>query len=167
MEDETRWRDRERGSSRGILACSVWHRVRTFPLLCASDWHTNAQKPCIRSYTNAHASTTITYSLFIVSQKSPLLSHRLSFVWLVLTRMCKKLFLSCVCVCVCRKVRVMGGNRCSNSSPPTPSTPTISPGKRARILWQVQLFLAPNPHPKSLHNSKPALLLCNPSSFYL
>jgi len=37
MEDETRCRETEKGNSRGILACSVWHRARTFPPLCASD----------------------------------------------------------------------------------------------------------------------------------
>lgn len=165
MEDETRWRDRERGSSRGILACSVWHRVRTFPLLCASDWHKRSKSlhTVIHERTRQHD-----HNIFSLHSLPKITSAFPLFVF-CLTCFNKDVqeALSVVCVCVCRKVRVMGGNRCSNSSPPTPSTPTISPGKRARILWQVQLFLAPNPHPKSLHNSKPALLLCNPSSFYL
>jgi len=78
---------------------------------------------------------TQTYSSLIVS-----LNH-LCFprVWLVLTRMCKNLFLSCVCVCVCRIVRVMGGNRCSNSSPPTPSTPTISLQRSENLMTSTTL----------------------------
>lgn len=162
MKEEKQWgtdgrrnkmeRDREREQQRhscllGLALCEDFSTLVCF-------WLT--QKHSRSSHIVIHTRKHILNILSAHSlTKSSLLSQSLSFVWRVLTRMCKNLFLSCVCVC--RIVRVMGGNRCSNSSPPTHSTPTISRQRSENLMTSTTLSHSlspqtPTPNPCTTRN---------------